>query len=223
MSSVYTIDRTHLQAALIIAPKTDIRTYLVGVLMETCAGADGTDVLLIATDGHRMSVSAAGTCDAESRRVSVIIPRQIAENVCRHKLSRNADQTVTVAVGHETESASVTCTMSDGTTFAGKAVDGCFPDWRRVSRKEKGDGAATRINPAYYGDIGNYFTKLLGSESSMRAGLCLDYGSGDTVMATVMATCGDARAYMVIMPMRSDAQTDFGMVNALSAAAKVEA
>jgi hypothetical protein len=211
-SITVTLDRRHLKAALICAAKQDIRWYLNGVLLELGAGAKGNRALLIATDGHRLSCSDATGDDNDmgaAQACSVIIPRDLIERVCRHKIAKRDLQVamLTIADGDVADTG-LTFTMLDGSAYTGKAIEARYPDWRRVTRQQPGNGRASLINPEYYGDIGKFFSELTDS-GMVTAGLSLDYLSTATEKGlrcdqSVMATRTGCSAYMVVMPVRSD-------------------
>lgn len=217
------IDRRHMKAALVVAPKSDIRYYLVGMQLELGTGPQRDRVLLIATDGHRLTVSDANPEDSPNQPAqpacSVIIPRDLAERVAKHKLPRTASQTVFLRIESPgTVDSALTFTFPDGSSYAGKAIDGRYPEWRRVIRRKPGNGRAAAINPRYYGDIDAFFAAL--DCSNVPAGLAIDYDTEEEKQwaSVVMVTRAGVNAFMAIMPMRTgtdDYAAGMATINAL--------
>ncbi len=141
----------HLRALLVVAPKEEVRFYLVGVLVEH----RGDTVRLVATDGHRMLVladDAAVRVDVPGQTAlqpfttpeRIIIPRPALETVLKA-----ADRLSTICIatfertpakpardGKPAEAAGlwrITLTLpANGTTLQVNAIDGVFPEWTRV-------------------------------------------------------------------------------------------
>lgn len=110
------IPAKYLKAALIFAAKKDVRYYLRGVLFEVQNG----QARLVATDGQILGVFQLGECSLPDTQI--IIPRERLETI---KLK--ADE-VTLRPGD-----GKTCALvyaGDEYTFT--AIDGRFPDYRRV-------------------------------------------------------------------------------------------
>lgn len=205
-----TFDRRHLKAALVCSAKSDIRNYLNGALLELGAGEHSNTAVIVATDGHRMSVSVACATDAVAP-AQVIIPRTLIEQVCKHKTERHVDDTVTVSIdttqGAAGDEVHIGVKMPDGTQYLGVACDTRFPDWRRVTRQTRGNGKASLIDPVLYAGIGEFFKALAGSKTArITDGLAIDYESDGAATSVVMATRASEQAYFAVMPMRQDEQ-----------------
>jgi DNA polymerase-3 subunit beta len=98
----------------------DIRYYLNGMLLVL----DGTQLRVVATDGHRLSYAETQLeTGAEAREV--IIPRKTVVELS--KLLSDVDDPVELRIGAN----QVTITLS-GTELVTKVVDGKFPDYHRV-------------------------------------------------------------------------------------------
>jgi len=98
----------------------DIRYYLNGMLLVL----DGTQLRVVATDGHRLSYAETPLeTSAEAREV--IIPRKTVVELS--KLLSDVDDPVELRIGAN----QVTITLS-GTELVTKVVDGKFPDYHRV-------------------------------------------------------------------------------------------
>ncbi len=101
----------------------DIRYYLNGILFV----AEGKQLSLVATDGHRLAFSSA-TLDVEVPRQEVILPRKTVIEMQR--LLSDADGII------EMQFASNQAKFSfEGMEFVTKLVEGKFPDYNRVIPK----------------------------------------------------------------------------------------
>lgn len=98
----------------------DIRYYLNGMLLVL----DGTQLRVVATDGHRLSYAETGLETAAEAR-EVIIPRKTVVELS--KLLGDVDEPVELRIGAN----QVTITLP-GTELVTKVVDGKFPDYQRV-------------------------------------------------------------------------------------------
>jgi len=140
-----TIQRSHIIAACIVAPDSEIRNYLNGVLIE----ASPACAFIAATDGRRLALfrdDEGSIIYTAASHVEFIIPRALASKVKTHKTLR------TVGVEYDTETQLVT--IDDcGTRSSQTAIDGKFPDFRRILPRQS-DGVAQQLNPKYYADFG---------------------------------------------------------------------
>lgn len=98
----------------------DIRYYLNGMLLVL----EGSDLRVVATDGHRLAY-AETTLDTPVEAREVIIPRKTVMELS--KLLADSDESVELRIG--TNQVTI---MLPGTEFVTKVVDGKFPDYQRV-------------------------------------------------------------------------------------------
>ena len=98
----------------------DIRYYLNGLLMQV----EGSNLRLVATDGHRLAYSAA-VIDADLPKAEVILPRKTVLEL--FKLLNHPEEPVTVELLNN----QVRFRCND-TVVVSKVVDGKFPDFNRV-------------------------------------------------------------------------------------------
>lgn len=192
-----TVSLAHLRAARTHAAANDIRYYLQGVYFDTSAGK------IVATDGHRLFV--ANARGVKSAYPAVIVPnetldaalKQFTGEYARGKNLGAVDVTVTVDGNHiaiGTPTGSVT----------GKALDGTFPDWRRVVPKAEdvGEHVPAVLNTHYLADacealsIARNVSKKASGQHAIRIHM---RGEFPTVVADIT---GDALA--LVMPMRND-------------------
>jgi DNA polymerase III subunit beta len=102
----------------------DIRYYLNGILMVV----DGTQLTLVATDGHRLAVAQATLPNASGKQ-DVILPRKSVLELQR-LLGDDKDATVTMKFAANQAKISL-----PGIEFVSKLVEGKFPDYQRVIPK----------------------------------------------------------------------------------------
>lgn len=127
-----TIETDILKAALICVSTEKHRYYLNGIYIDPQG-------FLVSTDGHRMFVAKLNDYDGET---GFIIPTDAVKTVTKSK-----DKEIEVyadRLGH----------------ILFDAIDGTYPDWRRVIPSET-SGEVAQFNPAYVGDLSK-MAKLLG-------------------------------------------------------------
>ena len=101
----------------------DIRYYLNGILFV----AEGKQLSLVATDGHRLAFSSA-TLDVEVPRQEVILPRKTVIEMQR--LLSDAEGAIEMQFANNQAKFSF-----EGMEFVTKLVEGKFPDYNRVIPK----------------------------------------------------------------------------------------
>ena len=130
-----TIPIAAIRATLPAAAKSDIRYYLVGVLIEHL----GAETRAIATDGHRMhcyrfdQLDDAGNVLPRQPAEQVIMPREMAEKLAKYKPAyKGGADTVTIETAETDGHVWITATLPEGAKLTQRAIDGTFPDYRRV-------------------------------------------------------------------------------------------
>ena len=98
----------------------DIRYYLNGVLLVI----DGTNLKLVATDGHRLAFTSI-TLDKEYSKREVILPRKTVNELT--KLLADTEEKIIIDLAEN----KVRMTFSD-IILISKVIDGKFPDYDRV-------------------------------------------------------------------------------------------
>jgi hypothetical protein len=190
-----------LRAARTHAAEKDIRSYLQGVYLDTAAGK------VVATDGHRLFV--ANARGVKSVHPAVIVPnetidaalKQFTGEYARGKSLGTIDVTVTVDGPHiaiGTPTGSVT----------GKALDGRFPEWRRVVPKAEdvGEHVPAVLNPQYLAEacealsIARNLSKKAADKHAIRIHM---RGEFPTVI-----TDNTIGVLALVMPMRNDLGAD---------------
>lgn len=101
----------------------DIRYYLNGILFV----AEGKQLSLVATDGHRLAFASA-TLDVEVPKQEVILPRKTVVEMQR--LLSDAEGAIEIQFANNQAKF-----VFDGMEFVSKLVEGKFPDYNRVIPK----------------------------------------------------------------------------------------
>ncbi len=200
-----TVSLATLRAARTHAATNDVRYYLQGVYLDTAAGK------VVATDGHRLFV--ANARGVKSNYPAVIIPnetidaalKQFTGEYARGKSLGAVDVTVTVDESH----------LAIGTptgSVTGKALDGRFPEWRRVVPKPDAIGAQVPavLNPRYLTDacealsIARNLSKKAAEQHAVRIHM---RGTDSTIVAD-----SGADVLVVVMPLRNDLHAETAAV-----------
>jgi hypothetical protein len=196
-----TVSLATLRAARTHTAEKDVRYYLQGVYLDTAAGK------VVATDGHRLF--AANARGVKSNYPAVIIPnetidaalKQFTGEYARGKSLGAVDVTVTVDESH----------LAIGTptgSVTGKALDGRFPEWRRVVPKAEdvGEHVPAVLNTQYLADacealsIARNLSKKAAGQHAIRIHM---RGEFPTVV-----TDNTIGVLALVMPMRNDLSAD---------------
>jgi DNA polymerase-3 subunit beta len=106
----------------------DIRYYLNGILFV----AEGKQLSLVATDGHRLAFASA-TLDVEVPKQEVILPRKTVIELQRLLSDAGGDNQPQIAMQFANNQAKFSF---GGMEFVTKLVEGKFPDYNRVIPKK---------------------------------------------------------------------------------------
>jgi len=178
------IDLNLVKAAAVCTSKEEYRYYLNGVFITS----DGEALVSVATDGHRLAAFRHNVSqDAPLESFGVIVPLAIINGL---KIARG-DSTATLShveglkwsIAH------------NGQSITFDAVDGTFPDWRRVVPKET-SGEVGQFNPSYIGDFAK-MAKILGGKKDTPVRIAHN-GEGPSLVSFGDEIDGIA----VIMPIR---------------------
>ena len=181
------LHRSKLRAALVIAPKSDIRYYLNGVLIERTPNGD---LHYVSTDGHRLFAGvqyANWTTDKDKAGFfSMIIPRDTVDQAVKGRSSIDVIELKHVA-GREWKLGNVLFSPIEGT----------FPDWRRVLPNIDGKiESPAMFNWEYINDAEKALS--LWYDTKAAHGYLRQYGEDHCALMTGK----DASAFVVIMPLR---------------------
>lgn len=148
----FTTTSNVLRAHLVVAPKIDLRSYMVGICVDL-SGPKYTNPVMVSTDGHRLLVTRIEASFNGDRGPSHIIPRDLVEIALKSTTQRkNRD----VLVRIDTQERRVSLAI-DGMTFSKNLIDSRFPEYRSVIHAET-SGEPSVINERYRMDamkIGN--------------------------------------------------------------------
>lgn len=181
----FSVPVQNIAAALIVAPKDDIRHYLVGV----CFDVRGDRVLTVATDGHRILLARGGEVtvpDAEEKRNEFIVPRDALEDVIRKVKGGTS-----VFVQIDGDSVKL---VSTARTITSALTDARFPDWRSVVPKET-DGTPAQYSPIYISEF-HRISKIFGRNGMIN----VSYNGLSAALITFPDT---SEVIGVLMPYRS--------------------
>jgi len=186
-----TIDRNALKAVSRFAAVKDIRYYLQGVLIESTP----LQTRLCATDGHSLAVHRAAAKGDNEGSWTGILPLGAVNTLLKMKPSHKTlkDAPITVTVSDEGE---IRCDWL-GQSIITRAVDGRFPDYRRVI-PEALDGLPCWINP-------DYLARIVEAAKDIGIGAGFTFGFGGNSCS--LAYIGQDML-AVVMPMRQDLTTD---------------
>jgi DNA polymerase-3 subunit beta len=194
------VDVSTLRAALTHSADADVRYYLNGVYFDLTSGH------VVATDGSRMYAAHLGE-GHWSRGMAFIVPNDVITLALKGH-SRYLPQ---IDVSHDDRTGAVTVG-----TVSGKAIDGRFPDWRRVVPRGDGDanGEWTPVDPEYLTDAmralditaGGSGKRSKGGSKTLFACDVHYHGAGNAVVVTREGV----GALVVVMPMCNEMPTERG-------------
>ena len=186
-----TIDRNALKAVSRFAAVKDIRYYLVGVQVESNA----LETRLCATDGHTMAVHRAPAKGDNEGSWTGILPLDAVNTLLKLKspLRHLKDEPITLTIA---ESGEIRADWN-GQSIITRAVDGRFPDYRRVIPSSL-DGQPAWINP-------DYLARIVEAAKDIGIGAGFQFGCGGNSCS--MAYIG-TDMLAVVMPMRTELTTD---------------
>lgn len=181
-----TISKTALKAVSRFAAKSDIRYYLVGVLVEATA----TETRLVATDGHTMLIHR--TPAENSHAWTGIVPLDTVAAILKHK---TASKKVDFPIELSECSGSEGRIDYSGQAFIFKPVDGKFPDYRRVIPKEI-TGEPACYQPEYLQRVQDAAADLGNGKT---AGFGIGYNGNSGAVCHINDDC-----LAIVMPLRQD-------------------
>ena len=146
------IQTPYLKALQLFAGKKDLRFYLNGVCFQVEKGR----AFALATDGHRLAAHLLTEGLKPELRLSVVVPNDIIDAAL--KIAGKTKQ-ITLEVDETGQSRALNLAG-----VGGLALDGNFPDWRRVFNSNDGQPEAiSYFNPDYLRDVFKA-AKLIGSK-----------------------------------------------------------
>jgi DNA polymerase-3 subunit beta len=140
------IDRAALKAVSLFSGVNDTRYYFNGVLIE----ANTLQTRLVATDGHTMGVHKRDAKDENTGVCKLIMPSDAVASLLKIKPASKALNDITLTVPDDIAAKPDQEMRAEfsGQIVIFKAIDGLFPDYRRVI-PSKLSGEAAQFNAAY--------------------------------------------------------------------------
>ena len=135
------IKTPYLKALQLFSAKKDLRYYLNGVCFQVEKGR----AVAVATDGHRLAAHLISEGLDPELRLSVVVPNDIIDAAL--KIAGKA-KTITLEIS-DTDPKALNLAG-----VGGRAVDGTFPDWRRVfNAHDNAEQQISHFNPDYLRDV----------------------------------------------------------------------
>lgn len=196
MTSISTIPVQILKAALMFAPKADVRYYLRGVCV------DPSRRIVVATDGHTLLAARYPGADTDAADgAAFIVPRETVE------LGIKSLDRKTALAETEIEHDSRTRALRVG-RVAGEAIDGTFPDYDKVLPKHP-SGKVTQFNADYLARAQDALMLIAGSKTP---GVHIAH-NGDAPAILTRDDCGTA--FVIVMPCRVGDTDPLGIMRAV--------
>ena len=185
MKTIIHSNSDQLRASLLTAATKDIRYYLNGVCIE----ASPTYTRLISTDGHRASIQGFKVENTIEKEIQFIVPFETL------KMLKSKDTFVTFESDDLINWTMKTLTLN--VNFV--AVEGKFPDWRRIVPKDSEQlGQPAQFNVEYLADLGKA-AKILGLGSNYQNVFIKHNGENTTEVRL------NSSSYLgIIMPVRAE-------------------
>lgn len=188
----FDIDIRALKAAAIAAGTEQTRYYLNGV----CIQHTPTGPIFVATDGHRLIAARHDwQGDAPAPFAPVIVPLELLKRI---KIVRKASDVATITLTGDGVDRKVAIDYAGG-TVAANAIDGVFPDWRRVIPQSEPNGVACQFQAQYLDAFRDAMAILSGGKSDAQPRVA---HNGDNPAIVDLGEAGAVQAFGVLMPYR---------------------
>lgn len=194
-----TIAAKYLHAAIAVAPKKDTRHYLNGVYIHQI----GTDLRMVATDGHRMLVL---TMPCEKvlpwGEKGVILPREELGRIASYIGKPKAGEPLSFDVSFGVDHPFATIQESTGATFPIRPVDGTFPDYMTILGKAS-DAFTAQREVAVVAAMNASYLKAAGAiAAQLESDNVFPFFGGQEGEPTVFTFGGEPGALLFVMPIR---------------------
>lgn len=190
------INLNYLKAANVAASIEQTRYYLMGVSLTVV----GPNVLYVATNGTSL-IALRQDLDAESEckwpANGAIVPSSLIAQIKQTPQSKRCGDVAEITCVDGT----ISIAVMGGATYSDKAIDGSFPDWRRVVPSTV-NGETAQFDPALLASFAKARKALSGGQSKF---ITLGHNGNGPALVNF---CDDANdGFGVIMPVRGDAPT----------------
>lgn len=165
---MFTINQNHLKAVARAMATKDIRYYLNGVLVEF----NGAELRLVATDGHRLHGVRVELGGLVVDPVSFIVPAAMVQRMIKAKAPRGSSR-ATVELYFDPETKRIEAALPDGSSILDTAIDGVFPDYRRLFDFDVNEPALAHYNPQYLLDLELSMLDYLGKPKTSASGYAI--------------------------------------------------
>jgi DNA polymerase-3 subunit beta len=190
------IKLNYLKAANAAASTEQTRYYLKGVSLTMV----GADVLFVATDGHVL-IALRHELDTETERSwpgnGAIVPSALISQIKQTPASKRCGDVAEISF----KDGVVTIAVVGGATYAMAAIDGAFPDWRRVIPQTV-SGELAQFDPALLGVFVKARKALSNGQSKF-----VTIGHNGHGPALVQFCDSEDDGFGVLMPIRGEAPT----------------
>jgi hypothetical protein len=185
-----TVSVSALRATLTHSADKDIRYYLCGVYLDCRVGR------IVATDGHRLFI---GDMDAPADMDSFIVGNADAERIVKAcGTGRNiVSCSVSFGITKTDNKVWVTAELQDGSKFTFPALDGMFPDYRRIIPQVVQSAIPAAYNGQYLADAAKALA-IYRNRDPKKAGVLVHPAGNDCAIFTD----GEPGAMVLVMPMR---------------------
>jgi DNA polymerase-3 subunit beta len=182
-----------LKATAIAAGTEQTRYYLNGV----CIQHTPTGPVFVATDGHRLIAARHDWQSGVPETFEpVIVPLDLLKRV---KIVRKASDVATVTLSVGDDGARKVAIDYAGGTVAAAAVEGTFPDWRRVIPQSEPSGVAAQFQAQYFDAFRDAMAILSGGKTDAQPRVA---HNGDNPAIVDLGDTGAVQAFGVLMPLR---------------------
>jgi len=204
-----------LKSALAVAAKNDVRYYLNGVQII----AEGRDLRVVGTDGHRMLVvSNTEQSDFPAwLQEGFVIDRDNLSESLGLLCKLNGEQiAIEWAPGHKKANLR---TLDGNTTIGLDVVDGKFPDWRRIVESSHAMGNEAR-KPMETASVNSKYLKEAGAVASVLGATNISPFIGKADEAILFTFDAAFPALLYIMPVRVEQKVSEGTLRMIGSGLK---
>jgi DNA polymerase-3 subunit beta len=190
------INLNYLKSANVAASIEQTRYYLMGVQLTVV----GSNVLYVATNGAAL-IALRQDLDASSECIwpasGVIIPSSLIAQIKQTPTSKRCGDVAEITFINGI----ISIAVMGGATYSDKAIDGSFPEWRRVVPSTV-NGETAQFDPALLASFAKARKAICGGSSKF---ITVGHNGGGPALVSF---CDDANdGFGVIMPVRGDAPT----------------